>query len=195
MRIAYAEDDLLPALLVQFATRAIAEVFANEFERGCGVGNAVLEILGKYAKRVVVGDLCKCGGLFGHFLSQFQGWGRRIIHFYGGGFDDSGLAAVKIVDAHLVAIANALGDGAPKIWVKSVGHRFLDCNATKADVLATKDRQIPRRFALRYDKEHAETGTVRSYGPPKIYVGFIGQVGILRLRAFIRAAHDALRSG
>src|SRR5579864_8944802 len=195
MRIVYTEDDLLADLLVQFAARAIAQVFTNEFERGSGIGSSVLGIRSQHAKRVVVGDLCKYGGLFGHFLSQFQGWGRRIIHFYGGGFDNSGLAAVKIVDAHLVAIANALGEGAPKIWVKSVGHRFLDCNAAKADVLATKDRQIPRRFALRYDKEHAETGTVRSYGPPKIYVGFIGQVGILRLRAFIRAAHDALRSG
>ncbi len=41
-RIAHAEDDLLAALLVQFAAGAVAEVFANEFERGDGIGDGLL---------------------------------------------------------------------------------------------------------------------------------------------------------
>jgi len=145
VRIAYTEDDLLAALLVQFAARAIAKVFANEFESSDGIGNGVLEILSKNAKGFIIGDLAKYSGLFcGHFLSQFLIWGRRIIHFSNvcGGFGGSLLAAVKIVDAHFVAISNTLGEGAAKIRVKSVGHRFLDCNRERGHVLAAKNSRF-----------------------------------------------------
>ena len=44
VRIAYAEDNLLAALLVELAAGAVAEIFADEFERGNGIGNRLFRI-------------------------------------------------------------------------------------------------------------------------------------------------------
>jgi hypothetical protein len=70
------------------------------------------------------------------------GWGRQITLCSDCGFGNSRLAAVKIVDAHLMAITHTFGEGASKVWVKSVGHRFLDCNGEQGHVLAAKNSRF-----------------------------------------------------
>ena len=44
VRIADAEDNLLAALLVKLAAGTVAEIFANEFKRGDGIGNGLFRI-------------------------------------------------------------------------------------------------------------------------------------------------------
>src|SRR5258708_7204176 len=118
--IAYARDNLLAALLVQFAAGAIAQVFANQFERDCGIGDGLLGVRNQHPQRVFGGDSCNYGGFFcGHFLSLFLGCGRQnwIVNVNSdcGGLDDYRFAPGKIVDAHLVTEANSFNERTAQI--------------------------------------------------------------------------------
>ena len=44
VRIADAEDDLLASLLVKLAAGAVADIFADELERGDWIGNGLFRI-------------------------------------------------------------------------------------------------------------------------------------------------------
>src|SRR5271165_1649615 len=156
---------------MQLAAGAIAQVFANQFERGYGIGYALFWLGSEHVEYIFVGDLRGCGGLFcGHFLSLFLGCGRRIVNFYGhcGGFGDSRFAAVEIVDTHLVTVANPFGERAAQIRVKSMRHGPLDCNAVRGGRVrgGGEEQQVPRRFASRNDKVgrgQALTGDLRCW--------------------------------
>jgi hypothetical protein len=57
---------------VQFAARAVAEVFANQLERGNGIGDSILRLRRHDFEDVVLGFGWDDGGFScGHFLSQF----------------------------------------------------------------------------------------------------------------------------
>ena len=71
-RIAHSKDDLFAPLFVQFATRAVAEVFADQLERRDRVGNSVLRLRRNNFEDVLLDDGWDDGGFScGHFLSHF----------------------------------------------------------------------------------------------------------------------------
>ena len=82
----------------------------------------MLRLRSERLKNCFVGGLGNYGGsLCGHFLSLFLECGRKRGFFnFGRGLrllNDWQLAAIEIVDAHFVTVANSLGERAAQIML------------------------------------------------------------------------------